>query len=419
MNFDKLCKVFMMQDPFYGIILASMQRLPCKPSYCETLCVSKTGESLRLDYNPDFINRFDDDTVLELIKHEVLHVCFEHICMSAERGYYKDQQVAETFNIACDLEVNCYLNRGKMQNEVGGMWCEDFGYDKRLGALKYFELLSNNSVFQKQLQQHIMQSQGSGMQGNQSNGAGNQGNGSSAASSGKSSSTFDDHGKWPKEMSSAEVQLLKGDIESLIVYAAEETEKARGTVPAEMQIILDKVKKAPRPVTDWKRLCRRYMGNEYTYLTKKSRKRESNRFPDAAGTRHQRKSRILVAIDTSDSVCMPEYMEFMGQIKTMKDKVDFRILECDSRIQSEYEFTGTIHTDVHGGGRTDFKPVVDYYINRRREFDCLVYFTDGFSDIPKNTPRDTLWVISSDGDHNRSKYRVNGCSSVFIPKKTQ
>ena len=37
-----------------------------------------------------------------------------------------------------------------------------------------------------------------------------------------------------------------------------------------------------------------------------------------------------------------------------------------------------------------------------------------FGDIPKDTPKETLWVISSRGDHDRKKYTVNGASSVFI-----
>ena len=224
---------------------------------------------------------------------------------------------------------------------------------------------------------------------------------------------------WPKDPSRADMEALTQQVESLVAFAAEETEKHRGTLPFEVHGMVEKMRKKPKPVADWRKFCRRFMGNEYTYLTKKSRRRESNRFPDAAGTRHQKKSRILVAIDTSGSVSMPEYKEFMGQILTLKEKANFRIIECDAKIQNEYEFTGKIHYDLHGGGGTDFQPVVDYFIEHKREFDCLVYFTDGYSEIPRNTPKDTLWVISSQGDLNRNKYRVNGCSSVFIPKKVQ
>jgi len=72
---------------------------------------------------------------------------------------------------------------------------------------------------------------------------------------------------------------------------------------------------------------------------------------------------------------------------------------------------------LHGGGGTSFQPPIDLFLKDRRKYDALVYFTDGEASIPSNTPKDTLWVISSKGDKDRAKYRVNGASVVFIPKK--
>ena len=112
---------------------------------------------------------------------------------------------------------------------------------------------------------------------------------------------------------------------------------------------------------------------------------------------------------------MPEYREFFGQLRTMKD-VTFHVVECDARIQYEYEFNGTIREELHGGGGTDFQPPVDMYLANRRKFEGLVYFTDGGAPIPDNTPKETLWVVSSKGDHNRARYKVNGASVVIIPK---
>ena len=136
------------------------------------------------------------------------------------------------------------------------------------------------------------------------------------------------------------------------------------------------------------------------------------------GNRHRRKSHILVAIDTSGSVSMPEYREFFGQIKTLTAVADFHVVECDANIQHEYDFKGKPNEILHGGGGTDFQPVVDLFKKDCRKYDALVYFTDGWCNIPKDTPKDTLWVISSNGDQSdRKKYRVNGASVAFIPKQ--
>ena len=137
-----------------------------------------------------------------------------------------------------------------------------------------------------------------------------------------------------------------------------------------------------------------------------------------AGNRKRRKSKILVAIDTSGSVSMPEYNEFFDQIRTLSQTANFRVLECDARIQFQYEFTGKQNQTLHGHGGTSFQPVIDFYNENRKDYDALVYFTDGEAPIPRDTPKNTLWVISSRGNKERSRYTVNGASVVFIPEKT-
>ena len=231
--------------------------------------------------------------------------------------------------------------------------------------------------------------------------------------------SFDDYSMWPENMTEEEKENLNQVIDDMLVFAAEEVEKGRETIPAEMvgKITDIRNRKKPKPVTDWKKYFRRYIGNEFSDLIKKSRKRESKRFPDAAGNRHKRKSHILVAIDTSGSVSMPEYREFFGQLRTMRKDVSFHVVECDAKIQFEYDFNGAIRDELHGGGGTDFQPPVDMYLANRRKFEGIVYFTDGLAPIPKNTPKEMLWVVSSKGDHNRAKYKVNGASVVFIPKQ--
>ena len=210
----------------------------------------------------------------------------------------------------------------------------------------------------------------------------------------------------------------KQAIDDLCVFAAEEVEKSCGKIPAEMvgRITAIREKKKPRPVTDWKKHFRRYIGNEFSDQIKKSRKRESLRFPDAAGNRHKRKSHILVAIDTSGSVSMPEYREFLGQLRTMKD-ITFHVVECDAAIQYEYDFNGIIHEKLHGGGGTSFYPPIKMYLDNRKKYEGIVYFTDGYCEVPNITPKEMLWVISSNGCKDRQQFSKNGAKVLFIPPK--
>lgn len=411
MDFEKIAMIFTMQEPYYGILLSSMERIPTK-TLTPTMAVGRKGNVFKLYYNPDFTDKLNLDTMLMLIRHEILHTAFNHYSIfGVEERKNATPQELFLQNVAADLEVNGYLDRKKMQKEAGGVFPEDYGLDKCLGTREYYKILLQKA------------------QQPRNGGKGGKGQNSQQDSSEQMESlddlkkdykTFDDHDQWPKDMSEDEVEQMTQVIEDMLVFAAEECEKGRGKIPGEMKGRIDCIrsKKKPKPAADWKRYFRRYLGNEFTEFIRKSKKRESRRFPDAAGNRHRRKSHILVAIDTSGSVSMPEYREFFGQLKTIQASANFHVVECDARIQHEYDFKTRPNETLHGGGGTSFQPPVDLFINNKRQYDALVYFTDGYAPIPHNTPKDTLWVISSNGDQtDRKKYRVNGASVAFIPKK--
>lgn len=458
MDFEKICMMFTMQEPFYGILLSSMERVP-SPS-CPTMGVGRSGNVFRLYYNPDFVSKLDIDTTLCVLKHECLHIALNHFCLFDEGKVSKAEH--ELRNIALDMEVNGYVDVQKMRG-LNPVLAKDFGWDNFLGGREYYSRLLSLNQQQKQQQQQKNQASNpqqpcnGGLGGNQqtpqqsqcnpSQGQTPQQPGNSQQNNNQQSQSndiggnshsnqnpirdddemsdelkekcqiFDDHSMWPDCDTDDLKQQMQQVIDDMLVFAAEEVEKGHGDIPGELVGRITELRKQkPRPVTDWKRYFRRYMGNEFTEFIRKSKKRESRRFPDAAGNRHRRKSNILVAIDTSGSVSMPEYREFFGQIQTLSATANFHVLECDTLIQHEYDYKGKPNETLHGGGGTSFEPVIDYFNERKRLYDALVYFTDGYASIPKNTPKETLWVISSNGDHDMKKYKINGASAVFIKK---
>ena len=390
MDFEKVCMMFAMQEPFYGILLSSMMRVPDAKA-TDTMGVGYSGNVFKLYYNPEFADKLSVNTALAVLRHETLHLALNHL--SIFEG--KPQNEAEQYkrNVACDLEVNCYIEKSLLYNsEVKGLFVDDFKFKPELGAREYYKLLPENN---REEQKQNPNGPGTGGKGNQ----------------------FDDHNLWPAEISQAEKDMIEQAVEDMIVQAAEITEKNCGTIPGEMKIRIDAIRNRKiKPAADWKRYVRRYLGNEFSELIRKSKKRESRRFPDAAGNRHQRKSHVLVAIDTSGSVSKREYEEFMGQIHTLRQKMTFTIVECDTRITKQFEYTGKMPNTVFGGGGTSFEPPISLFLENRRKYDALIYFTDGYAPVPDNTPKDTLWVISSNGNKDDKKeFRKNGASVVYIP----
>ena len=468
--------MFTMQEPYYGIILSSMERMPDKK--LNTMGVTRSGNVFRLLYNPDFVNKLDVPTTLELLKHEVMHIAFNHF--SIWKDEYPPKDIQKVRNVAADLEVNCYLNRNNVHG-ITIMHPSMFKWETELGTREYFKRLMEKAKEQQQQQKaskNVSVPCNGGKGGDdeeeeeeendngnnndeirienpskekdneemdEENEENNEENDeedgqdeekeqvfSDDLSSGKNEQEtelpeeflnrleeLDDHSMWPdKEEEESTSQI----IEDMLLQAAEEVEKSGyGTIPNELNSKIAEIKnrRKPRPVADWKRYVRRYLGNEFSEFIRKSKKRESRRFPDAAGNRHRRKSHILVAVDTSGSVSIPEYLEFFGQIRTLTSIASFQVVECDAMIQKIYEFRDKPNMDFHGGGGTSFEPVIDYFLERRKIFDALIYFTDGECWVPDNTPKETLWVISSRGDKNRANdFKKNGANVVFIPKGT-
>lgn len=368
--------MFTMREPYYGILISAMDRV-IEPKV-GTAGVGMSGNVFKLYYNPEFVDKLSIDSCFRLLKHEALHVAFNHFSIWETNA--ADEQEQHLRNIAEDMEINCYIDWTGV-TDIHPVLPKDYNFEDSLGTRTYYSLLKDT------LKQNLP-------------------------------NTLDNHSFWPcgdgaKERAEQITQI----VEDLIVLAADECEKTCGTIPGEIKIKVDEIRsRKARPVACWKRYCRRFLGNSFSELLRISKKRESKRFPDFPGTRHQRKSKILVAIDTSGSVSMPEYKEFFGQIHTMTGAADFRVLECDSKITYEYDYRGKPNYQLHGGGGTSFEPPITYFLEHKNQFDALIYFTDGEAYVPNNTPQETLWVISSKGNKEYAhEFRKNGAKVVYIP----
>ena len=383
MKIEKAYKKLLIENPFYGLFLLGLSKVIDKS--VETACVRKRGINCELVINPEYWETQDDMQQLNLIQHEVYHIVFQHMFMTP---FFKNHEV---LNVAADCEVNSYLQNLDNTWIVPSM----FNAEPKLGTKTYYDIIMNQTPPPPPQR---------GGDGNGSNGLPN---------------TKDDHSSWGKEFqecSDAEKQLIQNQINSQIKTAAEQTIKMRGTIPAEMQAIVDELFKPKPRVFDWKAYFRRMLGSIYDINIKKTRRKESIRFPGAAGIKHKKKVSILVAVDTSGSVNDEELKDFFSEITYIyKAGARITILECDAAISANYEYTGKWTGKVHSRGGTDFQPVIDYYRKNMKDYAALVYFTDGECSIPNNVPRDTIWVITSAGDHSK-KYPGR---TLFIPKNDE
>ena len=388
MKIERAYKKLLIENTFYGLFLLGLSKVIDRST--ETACVRRKGINCELVINPDYWETQDDTQQLNLLCHEVYHIVFQHMFL------WDSFPNKEVLWLATDCEVDSFLSNLDNSWVIPALWNLP---DKKGTKFYYEEILKQAPTQQKQQQS-----------------GGDTGN---SQGDDRMPQTKDDHSQWNKdfnECSNAEKQLIQSQINGQIKAAAEQVIKMQVTIPAELKEIVDELFKPKPRIFDWKSYFRRILGSIYDINIKKTRRKESVRFPKSAGIKHKKKVSILVAVDTSGSVNNDELRDFFSEITYIyKAGARITILECDARISANYEYNGKWTGKVHGRGGTDFQPVIDYYRKNMKDYAALVYFTDGFCSIPDNVSRDTIWVITSNGDHNKT-YPGR---TLFIPSKNE
>ena len=417
-SLSKATKDLMLKEPYYGIFLIMLNKFWSKR--VPTAGVSKMGINYQLEINEEFWDKLPELHKLGILKHELLHIAFGHLSM-----YFKFSDKKRA-NVAMDMELNQYIENGwlpgddmtadqykqlvdsvkdkvKQGLEDGSMTEEqakieydaipprgiifedyvDKGWDAKAGSRYYYDKL-------KEAQD---EKDKNGTSGNQhlDELLDNIENGNTP-----------DHGTWEEfdNLSEAEQKLIDKQVQKLLSEAKEQTIKKRGTVPGEIEGLIE-IEEIVPPKFDWRGYIRRFTGVSSKVYTKKIRRKENRRFSDNPGLKIKMKQHMLLAIDTSGSVSNDELIEFMNEIHHIyKAGVDITIVQCDTRINSPEKYTGEWELNLHGRGGTDFDPVIEYFNEHIKEFTSLVYFTDGEASTSIKPRGNVLWVLSERSSMN-------------------
>jgi predicted metal-dependent peptidase len=323
----------------------------------------------RILWNPDFVAKLTDEEVRFILLHEALHCAHAH---------FDRLPLTSEGNEAGDYAINLILQK------IAGITMPKSGLlDQRYKDMAEEEILADLAKRPKQ----------KGRNPNPDpNGAGNQPSDTggcgvfiqpdrSPNAGGKSLRE-----KW-------EEAIIQGEI------AAKALGQGQGSIPADMQRILDRVRTVDvnwqremadfaRTVisdrADWSRSTRRMATAPVIY---------PRRMRDRVGT-------IVVVRDTSGSIDRDLCNEFSGQVTNLC--ADLRcsaiVLDCDTRIHAEYRLDAgdECPLEARGGGGTDFVPAFDRVrelIDDGENIAGMIYLTDldgSFPDEPADYP--VLWA---------------------------
>jgi len=365
-NVSRVSKTLIFTEPFYGLFLIGLNK-----KYITTIPtagVSKQGIGIQLSINPEFYMNLTEDHRYGLIKHELLHIAFGHLLL---RDLYSDHKL---FNIAADLEINQYIDSHRLPE--GGLLLSSFPELKlptKAGTKVYYDLL------QEAKDEGTCPSLDSLM---------NTMDGNSPYC----------HGTWDEfdELSSADKKLVQKQVEHQLKEVAQATEKRAGSVPGELQDLIDRLTHIEPPKFDWKGYLKRFVGNSSIVYTKKLRRKYNKRYAANPGLKIKFKNHILVGVDTSGSVNNDELKEFFSELTHMhKTGHKITVAQCDTKINSIKEFNPKKDWEIHGRGGTSFQPVIDHFNEKKGQYTALIYLTDGEAYAPDNCPKNTLWVHSS------------------------
>lgn len=353
----KICKKLIVKESFYGLFLLNLNKR--FDNRIKTAGVTIEGINPLLLINKDWWYSLDEEFKINLLKHEIMHLMYGHLTKNWE---YLRRDNAKLLNIAQDCEINSHLPYIQ-QNCPDACFPAKWGMENYKGSLYYYEKLKRDD-------------------GGENNTEGD---------------TLDDHSIW-QDLSDAEKQLAQQQIDRIVKTTAEQVQKAQGNIPGQFKEYIDSLFKIKKRIFDWKKYFRRYLGSVIDVEIKKTRMKESIRFPDASGIKHKRKSQIFVIVDTSGSISREDLCDFFSEIHHIyKAGAIIDICEIDTKIQRIYRYNGKWDLQAQGRGGTILSESIDYVNNHRRDYTSCVIFTDGYCDVDFKIYVDVMWIIASKG----------------------
>ena len=376
-SLSKISKDLMLREPYYGLFLIKLNKV--WRNNLSTAGVSKNNINYQLAINPEFWDSLSDNHKLGLLKHELLHIAFNHLGIFFK---FSDRKLA---NIAMDMEINQYIHNDYLPE--GGINIDnyqDLKLDRKAGCRYYYDKLRDLKD----------QKDKTGTSGDDN---------MDKLLDDLDNNNIPDHSTWEEfeNLSEAEQKLIEKQAQRLMAEAKEETLKKRGHIPGEIDglIIIDEILK---PKFDWRGYIRRYTGISTKIFTKKLRRKDNKRYSDNPGLKIKMRQKMLLGIDTSGSVSDNELKEFMNEIYHLhKAGVDITIIQCDTKINNIEDYKGKFELKVSGRGGTSFDPVLEYYM-QHKEYTSLIYFTDGECNTSLKPNKDILWVLSERSELNNS-----------------
>lgn len=377
MDIVKTTKSLIYKDPFYGHFALGVEKK--FSNLVSTACVTFRGINIEMHFNKDFVEKLTEKQQIGLMQHELSHIINFHLI------HAHDYQDKDLWNIACDITINQYIDAEYLPPKP----CLPSSFPEiKLEPFRdtsyYYDMLQRLMPQSKKLQAlyDFMKSGGK---------------------------TMSSHELWNQveELPEQTKNLIKKQIEHQIKEVYENNlGKNPGALPGHLRKFVIDLYIKEKAVADWRAVIMNFKSFADKQVIKFSRNKINKRFEDSDAVTLRQKQKILIAIDTSGSISDYNLQKFFQQILHIsKFDIEIDICEWDYGIQSIYKFDKKKiiknKKEVKGGGGTNPYEVLEN-LNRSKEYNAAIIFTDGFvaGSWDKKTCKPILWVITENGTEN-------------------
>lgn len=430
MKYDivSLKRKMLVKYPFFGNVITNV-------NFKENENIETAGTDGKIIYyNPQFLNRLNEEEQVFILAHEVCHIAFNHILRSEGKD-------PETWNIATDAVINQFLKRDGLPMVEGGVDMEEaIYYDAEQLYDKLMKEKQSQNQSQSEQSKNYQNSSNQQTSSQTSSGKQDQQTSSSQQSSPKSSQK--DSSENGKEQDSTSKQDVGHDTHSLWQEAVkkhqeeqtqtdkkepDQVEKQQqqfqtlGEKEAfdknkeEKKKALEDLKKSlakqaiagnttnesirviedignSKPILDWRYVLREAIKYNVDWSYRNAT------LEDGVVCANLEKIPIPeteIVLDTSGSINETLLKNFLRECKNILQHSRLKVGCFDTKFYGFHEIRREEDIEkipFQGGGGTNFNAAVGAFTKR---VENKIIFTDGQASMP-NQPIDAIWIVFGD-----------------------
>jgi len=382
--------VYQKEALFYAHIVAQMT-IKIRPTMDAPAGIAFDIDHFVLYVNMERFGAYSLDDRIFILIHECLHITMGHLDDTGRLcGDHINHRNA---NLAEDCAINQLINMTVPEDAIlpNNLLKNPLTKVKpKQNSEFYYNLLDNDKEENK-------------CNGDCEDGEGEPGEGECTceSKSQKQGELLDSHETWDE--STGDKDLQKDMTVELIEKAIENTIKERGTLPQNIEHMMNMFKRKAQ--INWKKVLKNMVGQKKVgkrpTIMKRSR-RFQNR-PDIKGYTKDRMFELVVIVDISGSMSDNEIMTGLNEISSICKTFNttMKLIQVDTKVHKVQEFTAkTKLFDRNGAGGTVMEAGIKYLENSKIPYDGIVFISDMYiEDVrqwDKQPKSKVLWLATSD-----------------------